>query len=124
MLRVVEVSGEGVATLLGRCGTERKEHINNLAPCHLPDLDPVIDPRLAVPAYDLACELCGFADQGDKMLLCDGCGTGWHLYCLRPVLKSVPQGTWHEWWFPLCGSEATAPVLCHLGWARCPAQVP
>ena len=28
------------------------------------------------------------------MLLCDGCGTGWHLYCLRPPLKAVPAGTW------------------------------
>ncbi|PNH11159.1 PHD and RING finger domain-containing protein 1 [Tetrabaena socialis] len=28
------------------------------------------------------------------MLLCDGCGTGWHLYCLQPALSTVPAGTW------------------------------
>ena len=38
VLRVVELSPSGVTTLLGRCGTEHKEHVSNLAPCHLPNL--------------------------------------------------------------------------------------
>ncbi len=28
------------------------------------------------------------------MLLCDGCNQGWHMHCLRPPLRAVPQGTW------------------------------
>ncbi|GLC44517.1 hypothetical protein PLESTB_000064800 [Pleodorina starrii] len=94
VLRVVQVSPAGVVTLRGRCGTERKEHVSQLRPCHLPDLDPIVDPRLAVPPADLACEVCGFPDQEEVMLLCDGCGTGWHMHCLRPQLTQVPSGTW------------------------------
>ena len=37
----------------------------------LSKLDPIEDPRLAVPPADLACELCGFPDQAEVMLLCD-----------------------------------------------------
>eukprot|EP00983_Pelagomonas_calceolata_P066096 1148865-Pelagomonas_calceolata.AAC.2 len=28
------------------------------------------------------------------MLLCDGCGTGWHTMCLQPPLQSIPRGDW------------------------------
>ncbi|PNH01078.1 Retrovirus-related Pol polyprotein from transposon [Tetrabaena socialis] len=94
VLRVVGITAEGVATLVGRCGGQRKENVANLAICHLPNLDPQVDPRVAIPDADLACERCGFPDQEDKMLLCDGCGAGWHLYCLQPPLTSVPKGTW------------------------------
>ncbi|PNH02523.1 Retrovirus-related Pol polyprotein from transposon [Tetrabaena socialis] len=94
VLRVVSITAEGVATLVGRCGGQRKEHVSNLAICHLPNLDPQVDPHVAIPDADLACERCGFPDQEDKMLLCDGCGAGWHLYCLQPPLTSVPKGTW------------------------------
>ncbi|PNH03439.1 Gag-Pol polyprotein [Tetrabaena socialis] len=84
VLRVVSVTPEGVATLVGRCGTTSKESVSNLAFCHLSNIDPIIDPHIAIPAADLACEHCGFPNHEDKMLLCDGCGTGWHLYCLQP----------------------------------------
>jgi hypothetical protein len=93
VLRVIEVTAAGVATLRGRCSTERKENVTNLRPCHLPDLDPIEDPRLAVPSLNLACEVCGFPDKEEVMLLCDGCGTGWHTHCLKPPL-TVPAGAW------------------------------
>ena len=28
------------------------------------------------------------------MILCDGCNTGWHTFCLEPPLGRVPSGTW------------------------------
>jgi len=28
------------------------------------------------------------------MLLCDACGTGWHMACLDPPLIAVPKGDW------------------------------
>ncbi|GIM13919.1 hypothetical protein Vretimale_16977, partial [Volvox reticuliferus] len=94
VLRVISVTPAGVATLKGRCGTERKENVTNLKPCHLPDLDPIVDVRLAVPSVDLACEVCGFPDQEESMLLCDSCGTGWHMHCLRPAVTKIPKGAW------------------------------
>ncbi|GIL55672.1 hypothetical protein Vafri_11217, partial [Volvox africanus] len=66
----------------------------NLKPCHLPDVDPITDAWLAVPAADLACEVCWFPDQEEVMLLCDSCGTGWHMHCMRPAITKVPAGTW------------------------------
>ena len=50
------------------------------------------------------CQVCGKADEADKMLLCGdemgtkGCNLGWHIFCLRPKLASIPSGDW------FCGS--------------------
>ena len=29
------------------------------------------------------------------MLLCDGCDRGFHMYCLKPPVKKVPEGDWY-----------------------------
>ncbi|VEN39205.1 unnamed protein product [Callosobruchus maculatus] len=41
------------------------------------------------------CEICGSRDNEDRMLLCDGCDQGFHMYCLEPPLDSVPEGAWY-----------------------------
>ena len=33
------------------------------------------------------------------MLLCDRCDNAYHMYCLKPKLKSIPQG---DWFCPEC----------------------
>jgi hypothetical protein len=43
---------------------------------------------------DTECSVCGKRDVGDRMLLCDGCDRGWHLFCLDPPLENVPHGAW------------------------------
>lgn len=49
-------------------------------------------------------------DAQDKLLFCDDCDRGFHLYCLRPPLESAPEG---EWSCHMCqkafGSKASAP---------------
>jgi ribonuclease HI len=49
--------------------------------------------------YDAPCEVCCSAEVEDEgprqMILCDGCGRGWHLGCLRPAMHSVPGGEWY-----------------------------
>ncbi|XP_041009843.1 histone-lysine N-methyltransferase ATXR6 [Juglans microcarpa x Juglans regia] len=40
------------------------------------------------------CEECGSGDFPAKLLLCDKCDQGYHLFCLRPILVSVPKGSW------------------------------
>ncbi len=94
ILRVVGVSEQGVATLQGRCGNTIKHNISNLAPCHLPNIDPTMELGAWTPGADLPCEVCRFPDDEAYMVLCDGCDTGWHTFCLVPPLASVPEGVW------------------------------
>ncbi|XP_050312938.1 PHD and RING finger domain-containing protein 1-like [Anthonomus grandis grandis] len=41
------------------------------------------------------CEICGTNTNEDRLLLCDGCDLGFHLYCLTPPLDEVPEGSWY-----------------------------
>ena len=29
------------------------------------------------------------------MLLCDGCDDAYHMFCLDPPLRSIPEGDWY-----------------------------
>lgn len=42
-------------------------------------------------------QLCHFCKKGNKeelLLLCDGCDTGYHTYCHKPKISTVPDGEW------------------------------
>ncbi|XP_019195573.1 PREDICTED: histone-lysine N-methyltransferase ATXR6-like [Ipomoea nil] len=43
---------------------------------------------------DVCCEECGSGEREDELLLCDKCDRGFHLFCLRPAITSVPEGSW------------------------------
>ncbi|XP_059443642.1 lysine-specific demethylase JMJ17 isoform X3 [Corylus avellana] len=45
--------------------------------------------------HDQICEQCRSGLHGEVMLLCDRCNKGWHIYCLSPPLKQVPEGNWY-----------------------------
>jgi len=40
------------------------------------------------------CKICRKKADPDQMLLCDSCDKGYHMYCLKPKLKSIPKGQW------------------------------
>lgn len=41
------------------------------------------------------CQICGSVeDPLDSLLLCDQCDTPWHMQCLKPPLRRVPDGDW------------------------------
>lgn len=40
------------------------------------------------------CEKCNKAGQDDKLLFCDVCDRGTHMFCLSPPLKELPTGVW------------------------------
>ncbi|PRP76192.1 bromodomain adjacent to zinc finger domain protein 1A-like [Planoprotostelium fungivorum] len=44
--------------------------------------------------YD-GCQVCRETKNANKIVLCDGCDQGYHLYCLRPPLTRVPKGKWY-----------------------------
>ena len=96
ILRVESVGPLGVAVLIGRDGARTRRRVEQLLPCHL-EVDPIVDTRLFRPARDLQCELCGSPHGEKRMLLCDGCNTGWHWTCLE--LPKKPEG---EWLCPRC----------------------
>ncbi|KAK9238734.1 PLU-1-like protein-domain-containing protein [Lipomyces kononenkoae] len=41
------------------------------------------------------CEVCGRGDDALNMLLCDGCDAGYHMSCLKPQLKGIPDYDWY-----------------------------
>ncbi|TKY48378.1 Origin of replication complex subunit 1 [Spatholobus suberectus] len=40
------------------------------------------------------CRLCFFSSDDEVMIECDDCLGGYHLKCLKPPLKDVPEGDW------------------------------
>lgn len=43
---------------------------------------------------EIACVRCRRLDDAEQMILCDGCDNGFHLFCLDPPLKIIPDGDW------------------------------
>jgi hypothetical protein len=41
------------------------------------------------------CRKCRKKGDDSLMLLCDGCDTGYHTYCLEPPLDAIPEGEWY-----------------------------
>lgn len=92
VLRVKEARSEDVFVLEGRDGATIVEQAVNMAPCHLPDLDGTVDGTLLKAAW--RCQGCNGDREHSKMIVCDGCGKAWHIWCVTPPLKVVPQTTW------------------------------
>lgn len=55
------------------------------------------------------CEECGRGDGEQEMLLCDGCDRGFHMFCLCPILVTVPLG---DWFCPHCSHSARVQGMC------------
>ena len=43
---------------------------------------------------NLRCRICRKKTGDEYLLLCDGCDYGYHTFCLRPPLTSIPDGDW------------------------------
>lgn len=44
---------------------------------------------------NMACVECDSKSQAHSMLLCDGCDDGYHMACIDPPLKVIPEGEWY-----------------------------
>ncbi|XP_057850131.1 histone-lysine N-methyltransferase ATXR6 isoform X3 [Cryptomeria japonica] len=51
----------------------------------------------------IVCKKCGEGyGKGRLLLLCDGCDSGYHMYCLCPILVRIPKG---KWFCPACSRK-------------------
>lgn len=50
--------------------------------------------RIPANIDTLLCEICAAGHCEDKIILCDRCDKGFHLFCLSPPLDDVPVGDW------------------------------
>lgn len=41
------------------------------------------------------CLVCDSTEQGESMILCDGCENAKHTFCCSPKLERVPEGDWY-----------------------------
>jgi hypothetical protein len=60
----------------------------------LEDDAPTDEPEEDFSRKYFACEVCCCGLDDDHMLICDGCDKLYHLYCLNPPLKKVPEDDW------------------------------
>ena len=51
--------------------------------------------RLSCISIVQVCSLCHGKDYDAKILLCDECDKGFHMFCLSPPLTAVPEGDWY-----------------------------
>eukprot|EP00644_Phytophthora_capsici_P009143 jgi/Phyca11/532615/estExt2_fgenesh1_pg.C_PHYCAscaffold_60161 len=42
-----------------------------------------------------ACEICKSSHRESEIVLCDDCNGEYHIFCLKPPLPNVPEGTWY-----------------------------
>lgn len=52
---------------------------------------------------ECGCRICSGKSEPRKLLLCDECNYGYHLFCLSPPLSEVPQDP--EWYCPSCKTD-------------------
>jgi PHD-finger len=107
--RIREVRDSGVLVIHGKCGTLAEVHSTNCAPCHLTNINPVIDSSLQYTRDGQACRVCSLSDRADVMLVCDGCQQGYHLDCLDPPLEAVPDDD--IWCCSECIGHGITPVI-------------
>lgn len=57
------------------------------------------------------CQICRRDKNEARLLLCDGCDHGFHTYCFRPPMVSIPEG---DWFCYDCLSKATGKCHCFV----------
>ncbi|KIW07093.1 hypothetical protein, variant [Verruconis gallopava] len=99
-----DTNGDGSSPAGGRSKRARTDSVPVVAGSSM------VQPRLPAPRLQLPrdrskekpgdlCEECGRGDDETAILICDNCDSGYHRYCLRPPLKSIPE---QDWYCPRC----------------------
>ena len=104
VLRIVELKDSGVVVMEGSDAARWEEQVKNVAHCPLPILDTKMYPVRYYRGPSVHCRVCGTRHRGSKMVLCEACQHGYHIWCLDKPLLRVPDGPWrcpkHEGQYP------------------------
>jgi hypothetical protein len=87
ILRIKVVEKHGILLCEGKCAGTIKVNVAQCAPCHLPNLDPRLDPQRFRPDRHKECVVCEQTTAWADMMLCDKCNRGWHTFCLNPTVS-------------------------------------
>jgi hypothetical protein len=121
VFRIVQVMPSGVLRIGGRDGKTMAIHERNCSPCHQSNIDTTVDQSRRWVPKGLTCELCDTADNAGLILCCDGCGLGFHFYCLQ--LPELPVE--HIWVCPSCSDKGISPMTIEMDRLRAqPTVVP
>ena len=91
ILRIVELRPSGIVALEGSDAARAQRQIKDVAHSTLPILDPALHPERFYRGPTLHCRVCGGKAKGPKMVLCDTCNQGYHVWCLDKPLARVPD---------------------------------
>ncbi|XP_013791354.1 bromodomain adjacent to zinc finger domain protein 2B-like [Limulus polyphemus] len=58
-----------------------------------------------------SCQFCHSGANEEMLLLCDGCDKGYHTYCFKPKMETIPDGDWYCY---ECLNKATGDKVCVL----------
>ena len=94
ILTVTKVNDSGTLELVNQAGQTFTRHVEQCAPCAVPNIDGTIHADLFRPGAKHPCTHCGDHCQEHQMLMCDSCTAGWHMFCLPTPLDEVPEGIW------------------------------
>ncbi|XP_041987386.1 E3 ubiquitin-protein ligase UHRF1-like [Aricia agestis] len=68
-----------------------------------------------MPCKDCGCYLCLGKENPEKILLCDDCNNGFHMDCLDPPLKQLPDD---DWYCPSCKRDPNEVIAPGAGKQR------
>lgn len=101
---------EGLTLHRKQCNTSPNNFISTKMPTtntlnNPRDVRPGCKPTVWDPAACMAhlswdpyastfCDICGIDKDDNLIIICDECHTGFHTYCLRPVMVNIPKGDW------------------------------
>ena len=94
VLRIVEIRPSGSVVMEGSDAARREKQIKNIAHCPLPILDTNMYPERYFRGPSLHCFVCGTRHRSTKMVICDKCNAGCHIWCLDVPLMRVPDEPW------------------------------
>ncbi|CAL1526048.1 unnamed protein product, partial [Lymnaea stagnalis] len=68
-------------------------HYHGNCLCPPVDMKPIVRAGWQCPNCKI-CQTCRTASDDSKMLVCDKCDKGYHTFCLKPAMTTIPKNGW------------------------------